>query len=767
MNLKTKLLLPLTLLVSGSLCAKTITFDNLSIYRDNQTAYVIDKAIEMLRGDVQMVNGGSVKEVDKKKNANVVLSLKESMIPDAFRIYIKGKKLIVEASNGRGFTYGLLELSRLAGVSPWVFWGDVIPAKKTHLFELDSKFENIQSPSVEYRGIFINDEDFSLREWSKHVFDKESKGHPGLNANREIFKFLLRMRANAMWPAMHNGSKAFFTIDGAKELADSFGIVIGTSHCEPMLRNNVDEWNEKVRGRYNYLTNKNQVQDYWISRLKETSNSKASLNSQLSTSNYLYTIGMRGIHDGMMEGVKTLDEQTKWLQTVIDDQRELLKKYVNPDLTKIPQVFVPYKEVLYVFENGLKVPDDVELMWCDDNYGFLTRLPDEVQQKRSGGGGIYYHLSYWGRPHDYLWLTATQPGLIYEEMNEAYNHNVRREWIVNVHDVKVASYNLEFFLDMAWNFDSYKPNNLSSHLQQMICRDFGQKAGKQLAPVMQEYYRLCSVRRPEFMGWCQTELDKKKYPKGWSYVIPPTWTEEFCDSFLTSYADLKNRITAVQSHISPKLQDAFYTAIYYPVFASAAMAEKCIENYRDRAKSKAAYKEILTMTEKYNNLGNGRWNHIMNCHPRDLRVFYNPEKVMVTQTLNKKKENALVVMNSDNCWADYDKEPIQMLGHSDKALPIPKGKTLTFKLDVQQAGEYTLNIAMIPTHENDKCDIRYKVNNQTFSMKEPFRSERWRINVLSGQCVKTMKLTLSKGMNTITIKALDNHIVFDELKVKY
>ena len=218
-----------------------------------------------------------------------------------------------------------------------------------------------------------------------------------------------------------------------------------------------------------------------------------------------------------MEGYKTEEEKFEALQQVINDQQELLRKHIG-DPSKLMQVFVPYKEVLQLYEKGLQVPDNVTLMWCDDNYGYMTRLSDANEQQRPGGAGVYYHLSYWGRPHDYLWLTTTQPGLIYHEMCEAYHHNVRKLWIANVHDPKVAAYDLELFLDLAWNINCVEGHTLTKHLESWLCRQFGQEAGKRLLPVMHEFYRLCGERRPEFMGYTQVELDKKKYPRGLSTV---------------------------------------------------------------------------------------------------------------------------------------------------------------------------------------------------------------------------------------------------------
>ena len=187
-------------------------------------------------------------------------------------------------------------------------------------------------------------------------------------------------------------------------------------------------------------------------------------------------------------------------------------------MSKVTQVFLPYKEVLEIYENGLRVPETATLMWCDDNYGYITRLSNAEEQRRAGGGGVYYHLSYWGRPHDYLWLTTTQPGLICNEMRQAYGHQVRKIWIANVHDPKVAGYQLELFMDMACNINSVSPSTLRDHYRRWLCRQFGEQAGRVLLDGMCDFYRLCGLRRPEFMGWTQTELDKRKYPRGLSPV---------------------------------------------------------------------------------------------------------------------------------------------------------------------------------------------------------------------------------------------------------
>ena len=767
-----------------------------------KTDPVVTIALDMWKDDMQQVTGMTPVPASKKQ-ATVNCQLSKTVPFDGFRIFIQNQQIIIEASNGRGMAYGLLELSRKAGVSPWVWWGDVTPEKKDRLI-LDSNFRTEQSPSVAYRGIFINDEDWSLRNWAWKNYEKTDQfGTMGPKTYKAIFQLLLRLRANAIWPGMHTGTPGFFTIPGNKEMADSCGILIGTSHCEPLLRNNVAEWDHTKRGAYNYITNREQVQQYWIERLKEVKGSEE-----------FFTIGMRGIHDGSMEGVKTKKEKLEGLQQVIDDQRELIKKYYSKDVEKVPQVFIPYKEVLEILESGLQVPDDVTLMWCDDNYGYMTRLSDAEQQKRSGGGGVYYHLSYWGRPHDYLWLTTTQPGLIYSEMKAAYDHNCRKLWIVNVHDPKVAAYDLEFFLDMAWDINSIQPQTINTHLQNWLCTQFGDEVGNALFPAMQQFYRLCGIRKPEFMGWTQVELDKKIYPRGRSQVVDTEFSEtEFgneLDRYLQEYAEICHFIDRCGEEVRPELRDAYFAHVKYPVWASYMMAtkmlyaqkarsryqgqtDKAMEGREDYMKQTAAtsiraYRRIQELTKQYNELAGGKWQGIMNMMPRELPVFnpptlpYLPEDLTLQAPVLKSstpRGTDFVARNACHYQASYPLSlegagggPIQMLGHSMNAVSIPKGGELTYEFETQQEGEAVLYIAMIPTQPNDKGDLRYQVtlDNQepvVISLKEKYRSEFWKVSVLRGQALKQTDVKLSKGRHTMKIKALDDHIIMDQWMVDF
>ena len=704
---------------------------------------VVASAIEMFKEDMKMVTG--MEPVETKRGVIEIRQGKDA--DDGFCIRAKKGRIEIEGHNARGAAYGLLELSRMAGVSPWVWWGDIVPERREKL-TIDEDFVLEHVPSVEYRGIFINDEDWSTRPWSEKTFEKGRKGRIGKETYRQIFRLLLRLRANAIWPAMHEGTVAFFQVEGAKEVADSCGIVIGTSHCEPLLRNNVGEWNVEERGRFNYKTNKQAVQEYWKERLDEVKGS----------ANNMFTIGMRGIHDSSMEGYNTEEEKFAGLQQVIDDQQIMLKEHIG-DPSKLTQVFVPYKEVLQLYEKGLNVPDYVTLMWCDDNYGYMTRFSSPSEQERKGGAGVYYHLSYWGRPHDYLWLTTTQPGLIFNEMREAYEHNVRKIWIANVHDVKVAGYNLELFLDMAWNISSVSASTLQQHYKAWLCRQFGKEVGEMLLPAMAEFWRLCGERRPEFMGWTQVELDKKKYNRGLSNVEIVDFTAEEAATRLAAFDSIKATVEECRKMIRPELSDAYFAAIEYPTFAAAAMSRKILSKAEE---SHLAYQEIQDLTARYNQMNGGKWDGLMDAAPRKLPVFED-----VHATLVDNKPTILLCRNA----ADFDNAtngatPIQMLGHSMNAVALQKNGKLTYTFTVDESQHYRIITKLIPTQAVDNGDIRYSVSIDgqapvIYSLKEPFRSEEWKQNVLRGQTIRYLDAELSAGSHTLIISAIDEHIVFD------
>ena len=355
---------------------------------------------------------------------------------------------------------------------------------------------------------------------------------------------------------------------------------------------------------------------------------------------------MRGIHDGRMEGASNVSEYLNGLRQVIADQRDILARNIDSDVTRVPQIFIPYKEVLEVYDAGLEVPDDVTLIWCDDNYGYIRRLSNAEEQKRSGGSGVYYHVSYWGRPHDYLWIASTQPALMWLELQRAYEYGARQMWILNVGDIKPADYLTEMCMDMAWNIKSIPTGATASHLEAWMKRTFGDNPGEQLADVMNQYYELAFIRRPEFMGWSQTEPTTQVND---SEFNPFEMGDEIATR-LEAYRKLDSTVQALASKIPTRLQDAYFELVEYPVRGAAQMNAKHLnaqmarllqahqikaaEKYAE--KSTQAYQEIVALTERYNTAtAGGKWNNMMSMAPRNLPVFAPaplPESFETTET---------------------------------------------------------------------------------------------------------------------------------------
>lgn len=534
------------------------------------------------------------------------------------------KAFVIAGSDARGTAYGVFTLSEKIGVSPLYWWGDV-PTKQQKELTLTQDDFISSPPSVKFRGIFINDEDWGLQPWAAKTFEPET-GDIGPKTYAKVFELLLRLKANMIWPAMHPSTKAFFHYPGNVKTAEDYRITIGSSHAEPMLRNNVDEWNAQTMGRFNYFTNKNRIYQYWEDRIKESRGIDA-----------IYTLGMRGIHDGQMEGIKDLKEATPVVEKIIQDQRQMLSKYLGKDATAIPQALVPYKEVLDIYDYGMKVPDDVTLVWPDDNYGYIARLNNEKELTRKGRAGVYYHASYWGRPHDYLWISSTHPSLIREEMMKAYETGADRLWVLNVGDIKPLEYNIQFFMDMAYNTKAFKESsNTKKHLQQWANTVFGKEKGNEIAEILWKYYDLAFERRPEFMGWSQTEPNTKTTYTEFNHFYFGDEAQKRIDK----YNALETEVRKLRSQLNSKYADAFYQLVYYPVVGASWMNKKFL--YRDKAyfyskqnrlsaydyakQSRSMYDSIVKETEFYNvQLANGKWKNVISMKPRNLAVYQAPD----------------------------------------------------------------------------------------------------------------------------------------------
>lgn len=689
---------------------------------------------------------------------------------DAFILSVvnvnKKPTLVVVGSDRRGTAYGLLEISRLMGVSPWEWWADATP-KPLKEFTLPESFKTVQSPSVPYRGIFLNDEDWGLMPWSTKNYEPglptiggRTKGTIGPKTYERIFQLLLRLRANAIWPAMHECTVPFFLVDGNAEMAHDYAIFVGGSHCEPMMRSVAGEWAIEGEGDYDYVKNSANVYKFFEKRVAEVAHM-----------DNLYTLGMRGVHDGAMQGAKTLEEQKNVLIRVLEDQRHLLRQYVNNDLTKIPQVFIPYKEVLDVYNTGLDVPDDVTLMWCDDNYGYIRHFPTDNELKREGGHGMYYHVSYWGRPHDYLWLGTASPGLLYQQMRSAYEKGIQKIWILNVGDIKPCEYQTELFLDMAWDFEGVTSEGVTAHLKKYLQREFGEKNGAQLLPVMQEYYRLAYIRKPEFMG--NTREEERDNPLS-RVVKDLPWSEKEIRERLQAYVSISDETEKISKKIPVDLQDAYFELIKYPVQAAAQMNIKMLSAQLARhgkagwSDSDAAYDSIVSLTETYNSLADGKWNYMMDYQPRKLPPFNRVNHEESVTPLVEYKAPLFAFNGTQYAKTTAEQSIAYDLGYENKVLEMQQGSTVSFALENLPTDSITVEVRLLPNHPVKSEKLRFGIalddaGTEEFAYETYGRSEEWKLNVLSNQAIRRVTLPVGNQSAMLNIKAIDEGIVIDQI----
>ena len=723
--------------------------------RDYQSVFSVSAAVDVRQGNIIVGTVGKspllkavsadVSALAGKKQAFLL-----QVLPDG--------KLLVAGSDSHGTAYGIMELSRLIGVSPWEWWADVTPEKKTS-FVLSAEYQTLQSPSVEYRGIFINDEDWGLMPWSSQTYEpSDVKGHIGPKTNARIFELLLRLRANTYWPAMHECTLPFFLTEGNRKVAEEYGIFIGSSHCEPMVCSAAGEWRRRGQGDYDYVNNSASVYKFWEDRVKE-----------VAQQGNIYTLGMRGVHDGQMQGAKTVAEQKAVLERVLKDQRGLLQKYVNKDVTAIPQAFIPYKEVLDIYNAGLQVPDDVTLIWCDDNYGYIRHFPTAEERARKGGNGIYYHVSYWGRPHDYLWLGTFSPYLLHQQMKLAYDRGIQKMWVLNVGDIKPAEYQIDLFLDMAWNIDEVNEIGVTAHLKSWLGREFGSNCAEELLPAMEAHYQLSYIRKPEFMGNTREEERDPKY----KVIKDLPWSEQTISERLRSYTALSDVVERMESNIPADRQDAYFQLVKYPVQAAAQMNRKILtaqlarHSKADWKQSDAAFDSIASLTQQYNSLQNGKWNRMMDFQPRKLPVFKRVEHTTATEPMVTDRK-ILCKWNAMECT--YGKPvPYEGLGYERKAAGIRKGSSLTFAFDDYGKDSVEVEIRLLPSHPLDEKQLRFAISvdeavPQTVSYETKGRSEEWKENVLRNQAIRKVTLPINKqASHKLVITALDEGVVLDQV----
>jgi hypothetical protein len=513
------------------------------------------------------------------------------------------KALVIAGSDRRGTVYGIYELSQRIGVSPWYWWADVAPTPATTI-TVDGAVFKQGEPSVKYRGIFINDEE-NFSTWAGAKIDNGKK--PGPETYKKVFELLLRLKANFLWPAMHPVSDEFNKYPDNAANAELYGIVMGSSHPEMLLRNNVKEWGPWASAHgnpsYDYSVNPATLHDYWDARV--------ATNGKYENG---YSVGMRGEHDSglVAKNAPTTADKVTLMQKIFADQRGILSARVNTDLTKVFQVFTPYKEVLPIYNAGLKVPDDVTILWAEDNHGYVRQTPNATERMRSGGAGVYYHISYWGDPTSYLWINTTPPALVREELKKAYDTGANRLWVVNVGDIKPSEICLEFTMRFAWKVADVTENNVADAIALIAARDFGSANAVEIADIVMRYYQINIARRPEFMA-----------KNTFNYVNYGDEGQKRLDDLNA----LLTRATAVSDSLPANKKDGFYEMVLYPLRASKLQNDKYIgagkaDLYaqQGRTASVTKYRTLSTtgfntiksdLTYYNNTLAGGKWQKMM------------------------------------------------------------------------------------------------------------------------------------------------------------
>jgi len=499
------------------------------------------------------------------------------------------RALVIAGSDKRGTIFGIYDLSEQIGVSPWYWWADVPVRRHDALFVKAGR--HMQGPpAVQYRGIFLNDEYPALGGWANEKFG-------GFNHRfyTNVFELILRLKGNFLWPAMWNNSFATDDPLNAK-LADEYGIVMSTSHHEPMMR----AWKEWERagnrkGSWDYSKNAEKLREFWKEGITRTKDYEK-----------VITLAMRGDGDEPMSETDSI----ALLEKIVADQRQMIAQVINTNLSAVPQVWALYKEVQGYYEKGMRVPDDVTLLWCDDNWGNLRRLPTAEERKRGGGAGVYYHFDYVGGPRNYKWLNVTPITKIWEQMNLAYHHDANRIWIVNVGDLKPMEVPIEFFLTMAWDPAAWPKERMAGYLRLWAEREFGPEYAADIADIISKYTKYNARRKPELLE-----------PDTFSLV---NYRE--ADRVIADWKAITDRAEAISAKLPAEARDAFFQLVLHPTKACYIVNDLYVTVAKNRlyakqgrasandlaSQARALFKEDADLSDYYNQkLAGGKWNHMM------------------------------------------------------------------------------------------------------------------------------------------------------------
>lgn len=577
-----------------------------SIFVDDNDFPLVKKAASFLQQDIEAVTGKKIPiSNNRSAKGNIILigsiekssaiqrliqqkKIKTTSLKNEWEGYLLqniGSTLVIAGSDRRGVAFGVFELSRQIGVSPWYWWADVPVVKKQHVY-INQKISLSDAPKVKYRGIFINDEAPALSNWSKATFG-------GFNHlfYEKVFELMLRLKANYIWPAMWGN--AFYDDDSLNnKSADEYGIIIGTSHHEPLMRAH-DEWRRYGSGKWNYDSNEVRLKDFWKAGMQRASNEK------------IVSVGMRGDGDEPM----SRETATALLERIVKDQRQIIADVTGKPASATPQLWALYKEVQDYYDKGMRVPDDVSLLLCDDNWGNIRKLPKLTDAPRKGGYGIYYHFDYVGGPRNYKWLNTNPIPRVWEQMHLAYEYNVKDIWIVNVGDIKPMEFPISFFLDYAWNPEKIGADDLLKYTEQWATAQFGEKYAMQIADIISKYTKYNARRKPELLDANTFSLENYK---------------EF-EKVVSDYKALLTNAEKINESLPAEYRDAYFQLVLHPVKACANLYEMYYnvalnkQAYKNRYavandyadKVKQLYQNDSLISLQYHQINKGKWNHMM------------------------------------------------------------------------------------------------------------------------------------------------------------
>ena len=570
---------------------------------DSREHSCVQIAAENLKSDMQKVMGdsqssspttiiigtvGTSPQIDKWVKQGKLKDLKGKT--EKYIIKTIDRQLVIAGSDKRGTVYGIYELSQQMGVSPWYYWADVPIVRHDNVWVQPGEYTDGE-PAVRYRGIFLNDEAPCLTSWVKNTFGTNYGDH---RFYEKVFELILRLKGNFLWPAMWGW--AFYADDPENSpLADRMGIIMGTSHHEPMARNHQEyARHRKEWGPWNYQTNKEKLDLFFregIERMKGTDD--------------LVTIGMRGDGDEAMSE----DADTKLLQGIVENQRNIIKEVTGKPASKTPQVWALYKEVLDYYDKGMRVPDDVLILLCDDNWGNVRRVPTAKERNHAGGWGLYYHVDYVGAPRNSKWLNVTPVQNMWEQLTLAVEYGIDRLWILNVGDLKPMEYPITMFMDMAWKPREFDVDHITDHTLRFCQQVFGSKQAEEAARIL----NLCC----KYAGRSTAEmLDAKTYN-----VDTGEW-QQVANEYMRLEAEaLRQFIT-----LEPEYRDAYQQLVLFPVqamsniyqmyYAQAMNLKLAAQNNPEAnlwaERVRQAFRRDSLLCSSYNHdLAGGKWNGMM------------------------------------------------------------------------------------------------------------------------------------------------------------